>query len=133
MRPDSSPLAVLARSLLLLIVVVVSFASLAPGNLIPRVFYSYHLEHFAAFYFVALAMAAARYRVSVSRVLLDGALMATVLEGARLFTPSHQFYVAEDWVADLGGTLAALAPIIVGDFRRSFTRTASGDAPANAA
>jgi hypothetical protein len=34
--------------------------------------------------------------------------------------PSHQLYVAEDWVADLGGALAALSPMLICDFRKSF-------------
>jgi hypothetical protein len=121
-REDSSPLAILARVLMVVTVAAICLASLAPSQLIPRFLYSYHLEHFAAFYLVALSMAAARYRLSVPRVLLDVALLATVLEGARLFTPSRQLYVAEDWVADLGGAMAALSPVLIGDFRRSFTR-----------
>ena len=32
----------------------------------------------------------------------------------------NQLYVVEDWVADLGGALAALSPILIGDFRKSF-------------
>jgi hypothetical protein len=96
------------------------FALLVPSGWMPRVFYSYHLEHFAAFYLVALSMAAARYRASLYRVLTDIAILATALEGVRLFIPSHQLYVVEDWVADLGGALAALTPIVIGDFRKSF-------------
>lgn len=120
MRKDNDPLAMVARTAFLLIVAAICFASLAPSGWLPRVLYSYHLEHFAAFYLVALSMAAARYRASVYRVMADIAGLATVLEGLRLFIPTHQLYVAEDWVADLGGALAALSPIVIGDFRRSF-------------
>ncbi len=122
MRTDSSVLAVLARVILLTVIAAVGFASLAPIGWTPHFLYSSHLQHFAAFYLLALAAAAARYRTGLYRVLLDVALMATVLEGVRLFNPSRQFYVAEDWIADLGGALAALAPIMIGDFRRSFAR-----------
>jgi hypothetical protein len=120
MRKDNDPMAVLARTAFLLVVAAICFASLAPAGWMPRVLYSYHLEHFAAFYLVALSMAAARYRANVYRVMADIAALATVLEGLRLFIPSHQLYVAEDWVADLGGGLAALSPIVIGDFRKSF-------------
>jgi hypothetical protein len=120
MRKDNDPLAMVARAAFLALAAAICFASLAPSGWLPRVLYSYHLEHFAAFYLVALSMAAARYRASVYRVMMDIAVLATVLEGLRLFIPSHQLYVAEDWVADLGGALAALSPIVVGDFRRSF-------------
>jgi hypothetical protein len=120
LRKDNDPLAMFARVAFLLVVAAICFASLAPSGWMPRVLYSYHLEHFAAFYLVALSMAAARYRANVYRVMTDIAVLATVLEGVRLFIPSHQLYVLEDWVADLGGSLAALAPILIGDFRKSF-------------
>ncbi len=120
MRKDNDLLATIARSAFLLLAGAICFASLAPAGWMPRLLYSYHLEHFAAFYLVSLSMAAARYRANVYRVLTDIAVLATVLEGLRLFSPGHQLSVAEDWVADLGGTLAALTPIAVGDFRRSF-------------
>ena len=74
-----------ARAAFLLVIAAICFASLAPSGWMPRVLYSYHLEHFAAFYLVALSMAAARYRANVYRVMADIAVLATVLEGVRLF------------------------------------------------
>ena len=132
-RRDSHPLAIVARVAFLVIIAMICFASLAPAGWIPRVLYSYHLEHFAAFYLVALSMAAARYRTNVYRVMTDIAVLATVLEGLRLFIPSHQLYVAEDWVADLGGALAALSPIVIGDFRKSFRPLSAPPKPPPAA
>ena len=120
LRKDNHPLAMIARAAFLLVIAALCFASLAPSGWMPRVLYSYHLEHFAAFYLVTLSMAAARYRANVYRVMTDVAILATLLEGVRLFIPSHQLYVVEDWVADLGGALAALSPIVIGDFRKSF-------------
>lgn len=128
-RRDNHPLAIVARATFLVIIATICFASLAPAGWLPRVLYSYHLEHFAAFYLVALSMAAARYRANVYRVMTDIAILATVLEGLRLFIPSHQLYVAEDWVADLGGALAALSPIVIGDFRKSFRPLRPPSAP----
>jgi hypothetical protein len=119
-RKDNHPLAIAARVAFLAVIAAICFASLAPSGWMPRVLYSYHLEHFAAFYLAALAMAAARYRASLHRVMIDIAALATLLEGLRLLIPSHQLYVAEDWVADLGGAMAALSPMLIGDFRRSF-------------
>lgn len=119
-RKDNHPLAMIARGAFLVVIGALCFASLAPAGWMPRLLYSYHLEHFAAFYLVALSMAAARYRANVYRVMTDIAVLATVLEGLRLFIPSHQLYVVEDWMADLGGALAALSPIVIGDFRKSF-------------
>jgi hypothetical protein len=120
LRKDNDPLAMVARAAFLLVIAGLCFASLAPTGWLPRVLYSYHLEHFAAFYLVALSMAAARYRANVFRVMVDVAILATLLEGVRLFIPTHQLFVVEDWVADLGGALAALTPIVIADFRKSF-------------
>lgn len=120
MRRDNDILAIVGRATFLVVIATICFASLAPAGWMPRVLYSYHLEHFAAFYLVALSMAAARYRTSVHRLLLDVPALAAALEGVRLFIPSHQLYVAEDWIADVGGALAALTPILVGNFRKSF-------------
>jgi hypothetical protein len=119
-RRDNDPLAVVARAVFLGLIAAVGFASLAPTAWIPHLLYSYHLEHFAAFYLMALAMAAARYRASLNRVLLDVVILASLLEGVRAFTPAHELTAVEDWVADIGGGLAALAPIMVGGFRKSF-------------
>jgi hypothetical protein len=128
MRKDNDPLAMAARMAFLALIGAICFASLAPAGWMPRLFYSYHLEHFAAFYLVALSMAAARYRSNVSRVMLDIVGLATLLEGLRLFIPSHQLYVVEDWVSDLGGALAALIPIAIGDFRKSFAARPAAEA-----
>jgi len=127
-RRDDDPLAVAARVTFLGLIAAVSLASLAPISWIPHLLYSYHLEHFAAFYLMALSMAAARYRASLNRVLLDVVVLASLLEGVRAFTAAHQLTAAEDWVADLGGALAALAPIVTARFRRSFVgETAAGE------
>ena len=132
-RKDNDPLAMIARVIFLSVIVLVGFASLAPSAWVPRLLYSYHLEHFAAFYLMAAAMAAARYRASLYRVLLEAVLLATILEGVRAATPAHQLTAAEDWVADLGGALAALAPILIGDFRRSFVPVQPPAAPGEGA
>jgi hypothetical protein len=128
-RRDNDPLAMAARATFLGVIALVSFASLAPAAWVPRLLYSYHLEHFAAFYLIAAAMAAARYRANLHRVLLDVVVLASVLEGVRAFTPIHQLTSAENWVADLGGALAALSPILIGDFRKSFGRVETSAAP----
>jgi hypothetical protein len=120
MRKDNDRLAICARAVFVLLTAALCFASVVPAGWLPRLFYSYHLEHFAAFYLVALAMTVARYRVKVRRLMGDAVVLASVLEGLRLFIPSHQLYVFEDWMADLGGVLAALAPVLAADFRRSF-------------
>jgi len=127
-RRDSDPLAIAARVTFLSVIALVTFASLAPVRWVPHPLYSFHLEHFAAFYVMAVAMAAARYRAHLNRVLLDAVILASLLEGVRAFTPAHQLSAAEDWIADVGGALAALVPVLVGDFRRTFGHEPEGPA-----
>lgn len=131
MRADNDPFAMVARASFLITVITIAFASLAPAGWLPRVLYSYHLEHFAAFYFAALSMAAARTRVGAYRLLMDACILASGLEGVRLFIPSHQLNVAEDWVSDVGGVLAALVPTAIGEFRTTFEprRTLNSSVP----
>ena len=119
-RKDDDLLAVAARVIFLSLIAAVSFASLAPGDWVPHLLYSYHLEHFAAFYLMTLSMAAARHHTSPNRLLLDVAALASILEIMRLLAPPHDVSAAQDWVADIGGALAALSPMFIADFRRSF-------------
>jgi hypothetical protein len=120
-RADNDVLAIGARVTFLAVIAGVGFASLAPIAWVPRLLFSYHLEHFAAFYLMALCMAAARYRTQLHRILLDVTVLASLLEGVRAFTPAHQLSAAEDWFADVGGGLAALVPFLVSGFRHSFS------------
>ena len=119
-RRDNDPLAICARGAYLGALGAVTIASLSPAGWVPRVLYSYHLEHFAAFYLLSVSMAAARYKTSTARLAIDLVVLACVLEGLRLFSPSHRNNVPEDWVSDLGGITAALAAMFVSTIRTSF-------------
>ena len=121
-RRDNSPLAIGARAAFLVLIVIVSVASLAPVSWFPRVLDSHHLEHFAAFYLIALSMAAARYRANINRVLLDAVILATFIAIASIFIPAHSAAAGPNWIAEIGGILAALCPIVVAEFRSSFGR-----------
>jgi len=121
-RRDDNVLAIAARAVAVVCAIAVTFASLGPANWLPRLLYSNNLEHFAAFYVVALAFYAARYRAPLLRVLRDAAVFATLLEAAKLVTPGPRPASFDHWIADLGGILAASAPLLVGAFRRAFAR-----------
>jgi peptidoglycan/LPS O-acetylase OafA/YrhL len=122
LRRDDSPLAIGARAVFLALIATVCVASLAPVSWFPRVLDSHHLEHFAAFYLIALSMAAARYRVDVKRVLLDAVILASLIAIVSAFIPAHQLAAGPNWIAEIGGVLAALCPIMVAEFRGSFRR-----------
>jgi hypothetical protein len=104
-------------------VIAVAFASLAPSSIIPHVFYSYHVEHFAAFYILSFVAAAGLARVNLTRLSLGLIVFAVVLEVIRMLTPQHRLTSAEDLVCDIAGVLAAYAPILLSRFRDSMANT----------
>ena len=78
--PPTGLLAVLPRCGLVLAVVAVAYASLAPGRYVPRLLYSYHLEHFAAFYMVALLGSAALPRARLRWLGAASVVLALALD-----------------------------------------------------
>jgi hypothetical protein len=97
--------------------VAVVFASVAPPRFVPRVFYSYHVEHFAAFYLIAILAAAGLPALRLYQLTFALVLMAVILATVRLVIPLHRLADAEDLAADLAGIGAAVAPIVVGRLR----------------
>ncbi len=92
-------------------------ASLGPAQLVPRLFASYHLEHFLAFYAIGVLAAAALPRLRIYYLGLGLVAIAAVLELMRTEIPPHQLAAPQDLVADVGGLFAALIPLLVGRFR----------------
>ena len=102
--------------------VAVAFASLAPVGLVPHVFYSFHVEHFAVFYFLAVVAAAGLPRQSLTTLSLGLIAFAVVLEVIRMLTPTHRLTSAEDLICDIAGVMAGYAPILIGRFRDGLSR-----------
>jgi hypothetical protein len=98
--------------------IALAYASLAPASYIPRIFHNYHVEHFAAFYVVALLGAAALPSVSLLRVGLILSLLAAAFAAFRILELIDKVFYVEDLACDIGGVLAALVPMIVGRFRQ---------------
>ena len=119
---DDHVSAIAARTGAVVIVITLAVASLCPSSWLPRLLYSNNLEHFAGFYVLALAFAAARYRTRLTFVTRDVALLATLLEAARWILPGPRKGDLDHWMADLGGILAASAPLVVAAFRQRFVR-----------
>lgn len=105
----------------------VVFASVAPAPWVPHVFWSYHLEHFAAFYLIAVLAAAGLPTLRLRQIGVALALMALLLAAVRLALPLHQMSDAEDLAADIAGILAAIGPIVVGRLREAAARRREGD------
>jgi len=109
-------LAVLAWSLIAL-----AYASLAPAADIPLIFHNYHVEHFAAFYVVALLSAAALPTVRLVRIGVALGCLAGAFALFRILALVNKTFYLEDLACDVIGTLAALVPIFIGRLRRLST------------
>lgn len=129
--PNTGPLAVLARLAFLGSLTGLIVAVYMPSSLVPRFLQSHYLEHFAAFYVVFLAALAAMPRARLRRVATAFVIFATGLESSHLLAGATLEPLIMNWVADLGGLSAAIAPIVIERYRRRFPpifRT-SGEGP----
>lgn len=128
--PDTGTLAVLARLSFLGAIVAIIVAVFLPPSMVPRFLQSHYLEHFAAYYVALLAALAAMPRTRLRRVTTGFVIFATGLEATHLLAGASFGPLVMNWVADLGGLSAAIAPMIVERFRRRFPRTPkTSDAP----
>jgi len=118
--PDHGPWAVAARVGFLFSLAAVAFAALAPAGWTPRILFSRHLEHFAAFYVATVMAVAALPRARLMRIGFGMALFAVTLEVLRAAPSLHVGWTIAPAEADLGGVLAALAPIVAEKFRSLF-------------
>jgi hypothetical protein len=118
--PDGGLLAILARLSFLGAALAIVVAVFLPSDLVPHFAHSHYLEHFAAFYTALLAGMAAMPRAKLRRVASAYVLFATVLEGSHLLAGAQLGPLVQNWVADLGGLAAAVAPVVVERFRRRF-------------
>jgi hypothetical protein len=124
--PETHILAVLARlGLLLAVLALVAAALIQP----PRVFYSYHAQHFAAFYVLAVMAALSFKRRTVIGVGMALSAFALAFEMARSLSPLRAHTTYLDWFADAAGIVAALGPMLAQKIRAAFTPP---DAPENA-
>lgn len=121
--PDSGLLAIGARLAFLGSGLAIAIAVYLPPWMVPDFVRSTNLQHFAAFYVLTLAALAAMPRRRMRGVVLAVALFATALETTHLFGGASLQPLVRNWVADLGGVLAAMSPVVVERFRRRFPRT----------
>ena len=117
---DSGLLAILARLSLLGAALAIIVAVFLPPWMVPNFVRSNYLQHFAAFYVLMLAGLAAMPRRRLRRITVYIAAFATALEATHLFGGAAFYPLVRNWVADLGGITAALAPVVVERFRRRF-------------
>jgi hypothetical protein len=120
--PDTGPLAVLARLAYLGAIVAIVLGVFLPRSVAPQFVRSHYLEHFAAFYVAALCGLAAMPRTQLRRIGLGFFVFAVLLESTRLLVGARLGPLVDNWVADMGGLAAAVAPVAVERFRRRFPK-----------
>jgi hypothetical protein len=118
--PVTGPLAVAARVAFLGSLLAIAIAVFLPSHLVPQFVRSHYLQHFAAYYVATLFGLAASPRAGIRTVVIRIFLFLSVLESAHLLSGADWRRLVDNWVADLGGLLAALAPVAVARFRRRF-------------
>jgi hypothetical protein len=120
--PDTGPLAVLARLAFLGAVIAIPVAVFLPPGMVPQFARSHYLEHFAAFYVAVLFAMAAMPRAQLRRICTAYVVFAILLESTHLFAGARLRPLFDNWVADMGGLAAAVAPVVVERFRKRFPR-----------
>lgn len=118
--PLNGPWAILARVAFLGALGAILTAVFLPGDLVPDFVRSHYLQHFAALYVVTLFGLAAAPRSRHRAVGLGMFAFATAIELAHLLAGAALRPLIDNWVADLGGIAAALAPALVERFRVRF-------------
>ena len=119
-NPDIGPNIALAASVWL--VMAVTFASFGPSTLIPHLFNSFHVEHFAVFYVLAAVASLGLPRQGLTTLAPGVIGFACLLEALRMLTVAHRLTSAADLVCDIDGVVAAYAPILIGRFRQRMAR-----------
>ena len=122
--PDSGILAIFARLGFLGAAVAIVIAVFLPAEMVPDFVHSPYLQHFAAFYVAILFGMAAMPRARLRSIAIGYVVFATVLEASHLPAGADFGRLVDNWVADLGGLAAAIAPVVVERFRRRFPRRA---------
>jgi hypothetical protein len=127
--PITGPLAIGSRIAFLGALAAIVVAVFLPSEMVPRFVRSQYLQHFAAFYVAGLLGLAASPRAKVSTVALRLFVFITLLEASHLLSGAPLEPLIDNWVADLGGLAAALAPLGVARFRRRFEPRAAEAPP----
>ena len=93
-----------------------------PPEAAPHFARSRYLEHFASFYVTTMTGLAALPRRRLRAIGAGYVAFATVLEPTHLLAGAPAGPVLLNWVADVGGLLAACAPVVLERFRRRFPK-----------
>jgi cytochrome b len=98
------------------------FARLAAHHVAPPTVSAYLVEHVAAFYLVALTAGMGLKRVSVGAQGFGLVVVALLLWGMRLLLPIPGAAGFSEFVCDVMGATAAMAPLMLGRRQGQMTR-----------
>ena len=118
--PLTGPWAILARLAFLAALSAILIAVFLPEEMVPDFVRSHYLQHFAAFYVATIFGLAAAPLAPHRAIGIGMYAFATVLELAHFLTGAPLKPLIDNWVADLGGIAAALAPAVAERFRARF-------------
>jgi hypothetical protein len=118
--PSNGRYVVLARMAFVAALAAILVAVFLPSRYVPDFVHSLYLQHFAAYYVAGLLALAASPRTAIRIVALRVAAFATVVESLHLISGARLGPLIDNWVADMGGLAAAMAPVAVAGFRRRF-------------
>jgi peptidoglycan/LPS O-acetylase OafA/YrhL len=126
--PETGPLAVLARLGFVASALAIVMAVILPPETSPHFARSRYLEHFAAFYVAALFGLAAWPRRRLRIIAAGYVAFAALIEPTHLLGGAPAGPVWQNWVADVGGLAAAVAPVVFERFRRRFPKSTASEA-----
>ena len=118
--PLTGPWAVFARVAFFGSLAAILIAVFLPARMVPQFVRSHYLQHFAAFYVATLFGMAAAPRAKLRSVSLWLLTFGTAVELSHLAAGAPLKPLIDNWVADVGGVVAALAPAFIERFRRRF-------------
>jgi hypothetical protein len=115
--PLNGPVAILVRLGFLISICGVAVGELLPGWMVPDFVRSRYLQHFAAFYVATLFGLAAAPRSRLRTIGVGMILFASGLELVNVAAHAQLRQLNDNWIANVGGVLAALAPALAERFR----------------
>ena len=121
LRVNPVALSVLAAGLLAWAGVLIVIAVLGRDRIVPGFFNQFRAEHFISFYIIGFLAAAGLPALRLRWLFIGLVVLATAAELARYGISRDAFRASVDWLCNVAGSAAALAPIVLCSLRDAFT------------
>ncbi len=120
LRVNPIAFSVLAAGLLAWAAVLIVIAAIGRERIVPRFFNEFRAEHFISFYVIGFLAAAALPTLRLRWLFVALLALATGTELARYGISRDFARVSVDWLCNVAGAAAALAPIFLCRLRDAF-------------